>query len=205
METHRRSRCWQAPAPPAGSGRQTTTGLVLACGSSRAPSSRRQHHVARPPSSVGAKRASSVRQNDHGFFGVGVNMSGNARIRRNCHSPILRDWLPCAASTRSYTSSPGADPSRLVTSCLVMIDTSSSFHALPYVHGTHGSSWLLRSYTQESEPDSLPLVAVMAKTIPDADGRPFRYRSTDRGFLPNPPHAAHGMRGDMQKPPISMP
>ena len=53
--------------------------------------------------------------------------------------PILRDWLPCAASTRSDTSSPGADPSLVVTSCLVMIGTASSFHALPYVQGAQGA------------------------------------------------------------------
>src|SRR5919198_5788976 len=42
------------------------------------------------------------------------------------NSPILRDWLPCAASTRSDTSSPGADPALVVTSCLVMIGIASS-------------------------------------------------------------------------------
>src|SRR6266851_6212043 len=54
-------------------------------------------------------------------------------------SPILRDWLPCAASTRSDTSSPGADPSLVVTSCLVIIGTASSFHALPCVQGAQGA------------------------------------------------------------------
>src|SRR5215813_4013031 len=93
-------------------------------------------------------------------------------------SPILRDWLPCAASTRSDTSSPGADPSLLVTSCLVMIGTASSFHDLPGAHGAPGSSWLLRSSTQESEPDSHPVAAVTVTTLTEPDSRPFCDRST---------------------------
>src|SRR5919109_246097 len=93
-------------------------------------------------------------------------------------SPILRDWLPCAASTRSDTSSPGADPALVVTSCLVMIGTAASFHDLPCVHGAQGSAWLRRSSTQEREPDSHPRAAVRVTMHTEADGRPLRDRST---------------------------
>src|SRR5712691_11501321 len=52
-------------------------------------------------------------------------------------------------------------------------------HPCPCAQCEPGSSWLLRSYTQESLPDSNPLAAVMVKTIPEADDRPLRYRSTE--------------------------
>jgi hypothetical protein len=60
----------------------------------------------------------------------------------------------------------------------VMIGTAASFHALPSAHGAQGSSWLLRSSTQVSEPDSHPLAAVTVTTLTEADGRPYCDRST---------------------------
>src|SRR5262249_33342971 len=107
-------------------------------------------------------------------------------------SPILRDWLPCAASTRSDTSSPGADPALVVTSCLVMMGIAASFHALPGAHGAPGSSWLLRSSTPEREPDSHARAAITVTTLPEANSRPFGDRST--GCNHHVGHACQGRR-----------
>jgi hypothetical protein len=59
-----------------------------------------------------------------------------------------------------------------------MMGTAASFHALPDAHGAPGFSSLLRSSTQENEPDSHPAAAIMVTMYTEANGRPCRDRST---------------------------
>jgi hypothetical protein len=77
-------------------------------------------------------------------------------------------------------------------------------HPCPCAQGEPGSSGLLRSSTPESLPDSNPLAAGMVKTIPEADDRPLRSRSTEtlRRYLSRAAHdfgpvLGSGSDGDM--------